>query len=551
MHGLRRHWLAVLLITAIGVAVAWGWTLTQKPVYEASASAYISAAENTESVAPGAGNAYARSYVASFLDLATWRSVAESAIDELGLTTTPEELIDDITISNPEDTAILKVQARAGSPDDAVALAGAWVRGMQTTIDQVDGNGTVGSAPMNVFLGDPAAAPTSAVYPDVRTALLIGGVLGLGFGLAFALVRTAFDRRIRPGDAVHEKLGIPVVGMLPLTDGVDADGKGGGKSGGKTGRNERFAYEEALRALRTNLQFMDVDNPPRVIVITSPMPSDGKSLTACELARTLAASGAPVILVDGDLRRSKVAKNMGLPGGAGLTDVLAGRASLHDVLQKAPGTASLLVLTAGSIPPNPSEVLGSTRMRALLEDLSSAAMVIVDAPPLLPVTDGAVLTHQADGALLVVRVGKTTYDLAEKALSSLEQVHGRALGVVLNRVPMRGVDASPYAHAYRYEYASEHSERKPERTEESNPPRRRTEDPVPLDVLEPVAGRTAAPPRPGTTTERQMHRRAAKRGANRAAAPDQRPAPAAADAQRAFEELLRGGDGAPTPPSHT
>ena len=141
------------------------------------------------------------------MDLATWRSVADSAIDELGLSTTPDQLINDITISNPEDTAILKVQARAGSPDDAVALAGAWVRGLQATIDQVDGDGTAGSAPMNVFLGDPAAAPTSAVYPDVRTALVIGGVLGLGFGLAFALIRTASDRRIRPGDAVGDKLG--------------------------------------------------------------------------------------------------------------------------------------------------------------------------------------------------------------------------------------------------------------------------------------------------------------------------------------------------------
>src|SRR5690606_28876296 len=179
-----------------------------------------------------------------------------------------------------EDTAILKVQARAESPDDAVALAGAWVRGLQATIDEVDGNGTAGSAPMNVFLGDPAAAPTSAVYPDVRTALVIGGVLGLGFGLAFALIRTASDRRIRPGDPVGDKLGVPVVGMLPLIDSASANGKGRGKSS----RSERFAYDEALRALRTNLQFMDVDDPPRIIVITSPMPSDGKSLTACELA---------------------------------------------------------------------------------------------------------------------------------------------------------------------------------------------------------------------------------------------------------------------------
>ena len=252
---------------------------------------------------------------------------------------------------------------------------------------------------------------------------------------------------------MEQKTGVAVVGTIPIVPGLDTDNRlidTSEKAGAKV---STFAVAEALRALRTNLQFMDVDHPPKTIVVTSPLPGDGKSTIACNLALTLAAAGNMVVLVDGDLRRSTVAKTMGLPGGAGLSDVLAGRATLADVLQRTPRSNNLLVLAAGSVPPNPSEVLGSERMHTLLADLTKHATVIIDAPPLLPVTDGAVLTHQADGALVVVTLGKTTHDLLEKALDTLRKARGRALGVVLNKTPLRGADASPYAYDYRREYA--------------------------------------------------------------------------------------------------
>jgi capsular exopolysaccharide synthesis family protein len=143
---------------------------------------------------------------------------------------------------------------------------------------------------------------------------------------------------------------------------------------------------------------------------------------------------------------------MGLPGGAGLSDVLSGRAEIADVLQRTSHHDNLFVLTAGSTPPNPSEVLGSERMRRLIDDLAEHATVIIDAPPLLPVTDGAVLTHQADGALVVVSMGKTTYDLLEKSLDTISKAGGRALGVVLNKAPLKGVDSSAYSYEYRRDY---------------------------------------------------------------------------------------------------
>ena len=341
-----------------------------------------------------------------------------------------------------------------------------------TAIDEYEGDGTVGSSPITINVDQSAVVPTTPIFPDLQTSLIVGAVLGFGVGIAFALMRTVSDRRIRHADDVESRTGLPVVGVIPLTPSPEDSRLFNAAKMRDNGT--RFAVAEALRALRTNLQFMDVDHPPRTIVVTSPLPSDGKSTIACNLALTLAASGKPVVLVDGDLRRSTVAKTMGLPGGAGLSDVLSGRAELSDVLQRAPHAAQSLRSDCGSVPPNPSEVLGSDRMRQLLVDLAVHATVIIDAPPLLPVTDGAVLTNQSDGALLVVSLGKTTYDLLEKSIDTLTKAGGRALGVVLNKAPLRGVDSSAYSYEYRREYSAGPSR-----------PRR-----IPSSALLPTAGLT-------------------------------------------------------------
>ncbi|WP_430647040.1 polysaccharide biosynthesis tyrosine autokinase [Agromyces sp. GXS1127] len=458
LRGLRRHWVAVALMTIVGIGAGYGWTLLQTPVYVASASGLVqSTGQGTDVGSMSLGDSVARSRVSSYLIIAGWSDVAKGAIDELGLETTPEALINRVEVTNPAGTPILKVEAEAPTGPDAKVLAEAWLRSMATVIEGVESESSeTGEAPVAVISRESATVPSSPAYPDVQTALIVGGILGFGFGLAFAMIRTAGDRRIRNAEDTEEKTGVAVVGTIPFVPSMDEKNRlVDSSAANSTGRNGTFAVSEALRALRTNLQFMDVDHPPKTIVVTSPLPGDGKSTVACNLALTLAAAGTTVVLVDGDLRRSMVAKTMGLPGGAGLSDVLAGRAALSEVLQRTPKSNNLLVLTAGSVPPNPSEVLGSERMHTLLADLTKHATVIIDAPPLLPVTDGAVLTHQADGALIVVTLGKTTFDLLEKALDTLRKARGRALGIVLNKSPLRGADAATYSYEYRNDYTSQ------------------------------------------------------------------------------------------------
>lgn len=451
LRGLRRHWLAVVLMTLVGVGVAAAWVSVQTPIYESTAQGVIQSKATAAQGGAVYGDTYAVSKVPTYLEMSGWNDVAKLAGQQIGSSESPAQLASQVTVTNPTGTAILQFVARGSSPQKAATLAQAWITALSTTIDKVEGDGTKGSAGITIYPAAAATVATTPVFPEPRTALLIGGVLGLGVGIAFALVRTASDRRIRANDDVESRIGVSVVGTIPLSPAV-----GGGvrkfdpAAGSDKGNN--FAVTEAMRSLRTNLRFMDVDNPPRSIVVTSPLPGDGKSTVAVNLAIALAQGGERVVLIDGDLRRPTVARTMGLPGGAGLSDVLTDRADITDVLQRAPDISDLYVLTAGTIPPNPSEVLGSERMHRLLEELAGAAMVIIDAPPLIPVTDSAVLANQADGALVVVSVGKTTYDLAEKALDALKKANGRALGVALNKAPVKGADASPYAHAYSREY---------------------------------------------------------------------------------------------------
>lgn len=514
------HWVGIVLLTILGVAVAFGYSSLQPRVYTASTSGYVSASKTGSDTGSSLiGNQLAQEKVTSYVDIGGWRSVAQSALDELGLTASPEQLVARVNVSNPLNTVIIRVSANGSTPEEARDLAEAWLRGMASEIDNIEGDGTPGSAAITLIPGEAAALPTAPSSPNTQLNLALGGLAGLALGIAYALTRNVLDRRVRNPRDIEQETGVSVVGALPL-DKQLADARTLLTFDGPGHTQNSVAVTEALRELRTNLQFMDVDNPPKVIIVTSPLPGDGKSTTAANLAVGLAAAGEPVVLIDADLRRPVIADIFDLPVGAGLTDVLAGRVEFLDVAHTPDPAGSLVVLTAGRIPPNPSEVLGSKRMRELLTQLSSTATIIVDSPPTIPVTDAAVLSTAADGVLLVVSAGKTTYDMMHKALENIAKTNGRVLGVVLNKVPRRGSGAAYYGYQYKGAYGAE-SERIPQSASEpapqvasepapqvtrERPPQVTRERPSPAPVEAPVAPaiRSSAP----ETSLSRRHRRA-------------------------------------------
>ncbi|WP_347108265.1 polysaccharide biosynthesis tyrosine autokinase [Paenarthrobacter sp. S56] len=451
---LRAHWISVIAITIAGGIVAFGWTLTQTKVYSANASGIISVGVNKDLGTAMAGETYSKSRAKSYLDVAKSRSVAETVIQDLTLQgTSPEQLIARVSVQNPQDTATLKFTAQASTPETARDLAEAWVRAVGKQVAELEkapGNSSETSIVSFRSL-DSAQLPTSPTSPNTKLALVIGLVAGLVLAIAYALLRNIFDRKVRSAAQVESETGVAAIGTVPFHKNFDGANRIVLSHGGNDLENKNhqdYAVAEAIRELRTNLQFMDVDNPPRIIVVTSALPGEGKTTVVANLAQTIAASGQRVVVVDGDLRRPTLAKAFGLLNNVGLTDVLIGRATLNEVLQPWGETGDLFVLGAGSVPPNPSELLGSNVMHTMLEDIAKHAIVLVDAPPLLPVTDAAILTARTDGAIVVSRAGKTTYDQLKRALQNLERVKGRPLGLIINGVSRRSSKGEDYGYQY-------------------------------------------------------------------------------------------------------
>ncbi|MGK7221896.1 polysaccharide biosynthesis tyrosine autokinase [Kocuria flava] len=453
----RNHWRGITLITLLCTLLALGWTLLQPKVYSATASGLVVTVGEQDLASALAGENLAQSKAVSYESLATSRPVAEGVIDELGLDTTPEQLLERVSTDVPVDTTEIRVTTEALDPTESADLANAWVVALAEQVQELETGGDDEDA-INRVAVQPlsnASLPLAPSSPNTKLNLALGLVGGLGLGLLYAFARWKMDRRIRSVEEVRETFGTPVLGIIPEDDRL-ADHREIIETGTSGGRGHH-AFSEALRELRTNLSFVSVDAPPRVVVVTSSMPGEGKSSITANLAVAIASTGRDVVVVDGDLRRPVMTELFGLVPGVGITDVLVGEAEVDDVLQVYDKFPNLQVLGAGRTPPNPTELLASQAMRTMLAELAEDAFVLVDAPPLLPVTDAALLTASADGALVVATAQGTTVDELGKALGNIEQVRGRVLGVVLNHVPTTGADAGYYGYYGKSYYASDDS----------------------------------------------------------------------------------------------
>ncbi|TDL37392.1 polysaccharide biosynthesis tyrosine autokinase [Arthrobacter nitrophenolicus] len=464
----RAYWKGIVALTLLATLSALGWTVLQPKIYSSDSSGIVVTPGSDNVSLSLAGDSLAKAKVKNYESVAKSRLVADRVIAALELDTTADALLGSVTVKVPLDTAEIRVTAESTDPAAAQRVADAWVNGLAAQVEAIE---TVPPAQAAVEsgaaatpdAGTPAGAtatavrvlplgkavlPTSPSSPNTKLNLALGALVGLALGMAYAVVRRHLDRRIRQASEIERLFGVPAIGTLP------ADRRLEGKSSVlDTGTAKQIhdaggAMAEALRELRTNLSFLDVDQPPRIIVVTSSVQAEGKSTVTANLAVTMAAAGENVVVVDGDLRRPTLVDVFNLVPGAGVTDVLTGTAELDDVLQPWGALPNLSVLGSGRIPPNPSELLGSRAMKTMLTTLAENAIVLIDAPPLLPVTDAAVLSRVADGAIVVIRTGRTTQEQLAQSLGNLDKVKGRVLGAVLNYVPTRGTDAYTYYGTY-------------------------------------------------------------------------------------------------------
>ena len=488
---LRRRWRVLTATVLVAVAVGVGLSLLQTPTYVAETDILLTPTsvtiDGTSEVSP--------EQISTEAAAVTAYSVAEQVIDEVGLDEEPKDLVETVTVApDPDGAAVLTVTASRGSADGAATVANAFassylesqaerssaqLEALSLRIAELDAriadlNDEIvatlppGKGPLIAQLrglqsqravllaaeaegalseeatesGEvvrPAIAPSAPASPQPIRDGALAAALGLLLGIGLVFLREYFDDKVRAEGALREALANrPVLGRIPHLK----------KAG--TGRlamlmEPQSAAGEAYRALGVNMRFLLAGSEAttagpgnrqtgRVLLIASAHQGEGKTVTAANLAVVAATAGLQVALVDADLRRPRISGLFGLGSVSGLTDMLAGGHPLGDV-QLDVGVDNLRVLPAGTVPPNPAQLIASAGMRAVITELAAKAdLVIVDSPALLAVADALELVPLADLTVLVARAKVSRRRSLRAALQRIEQVGGTVPGAVLNDV---------------------------------------------------------------------------------------------------------------------
>lgn len=433
VRAVRKRWAIVLATLLVALGAATALTALTPKTFQSTVSFFVSTSDTSDSNQLAQGGTFTQQRVKSYTQLVNTPKVLGPVADALGMKDGASTLAPLVTAKAMTDTVIIDVSVTSTSPTETARIARAIGTSFPDAVADLERVSDTRPSPVKVSLVRAPAAEGSLVGPNWTTNLAMAAFLGLLAGFCLALMRERTDTRIyNRRDLERAGAGTSLLASIPF----DSDAATHPLILDSSAHSPRA---EAFRSLRTNLRFVQAAGEhPRVIVVTSALAGEGKSSTTANLALALATSGSSVCLVEGDLRRPRLLRYLGLEGAVGLTDVLIGEAELRDVAQQF-GDLPLMVVGAGATPPNPSEILGSARMTSALNELQSRfEYVIIDAPPLLPVTDAAVLASIADGAVVVTGAGIAHRAQTSKAIADLRQANAQVLGLILNRAPQEG-----------------------------------------------------------------------------------------------------------------
>ncbi len=445
LSALRAGWWIVLAGVLLGANLALASVYLRDPLYTSSTQLYLSPGDASSSTTDVVqGGQFTAQRVASYAQMVTGDELATRIADELAVDgLTPAAVRGGMAASVVPGTVLINVSVTDPSPQRAQQIAAAVGTVFPSLVRDLEPS--VNGEPLTkVSVIDRADLPGAPSSPNPKRDMTLGIAAGLLLGAALAVLRVRLDRSVKDPDEAAELAGAPTIGL------VLRDEKLNKRHIIERGSGSRTAEE--YRQLRNNLQFLNVDEPPKVIMIGSALPAEGKTTVAANLALALADAGRRVTVVESDLRRPQLTKYLGMVGGVGLTNVLAGTADLEDVVQRY-GDGELYVIGAGPAAPNPGELLASGHMAALVGKLRSENdYVIFDAPPLLSVADASGLAVHMDGTVLSVRYGKTRKEDLRRAAAALDRVGARTLGIILNMVPPSADIASALVAGYTYGY---------------------------------------------------------------------------------------------------
>ncbi len=435
---IRKGWPLIVLSLILGSVSAAVLTARTPPTYVASitmmASGTVKESDMSNAFQSGALSAQR---ITSYASLLTSRRM----ISKITTPADVDRLQSAVTAEVIPGTVFLRATVVDSDPVRAAQAANALGDGFPRLVDQIERPTPRSRPSVKVTVVDRATVPHVPISPNPLANQAVALLLALLLALGVLVLRDRLDTTIKTIEMLQETSHTSILGII----GYERDAGRYPLIVRETGHSSRA---EAFRSLRTNLQFIGVDRPPKSLLITSSLPGEGKSSTSVNLAITLAQAGWRVVLVDADLRRPRIPSYLGIEGGVGLTDVLIDKRGLSDVIQTW-GDPGISVLPSGKIPPNPSELLGSQGMLTVLTQLTqNYDMVLVDAPPLLPVTDAAALAAVCDATLLVARYGKTRRENVVRAGELLTSVNARLVGAVLNFTPAKIGQYYGYGYGY-------------------------------------------------------------------------------------------------------
>ncbi|MET0933762.1 MAG: polysaccharide biosynthesis tyrosine autokinase [Mycetocola sp.] len=447
--GLLRRWYVIVLAALVGAAAAFGAASLATPIYHSTSTLYFALRSGSTGSDINQGSTYTQNQMLSFARLGTSSIVLGQVIENLDLPMTEADLRRALVISIPQNTVVLDVRVGSSGKELSADIANAVAKRLATVVRDVAPIDAQGNRTVEAKVIEPAVPALFQTTPDKRRDTLVGGLAGALIAAIALALTTILDTRVRSESALGDVTDRPLLGTLSLFP----------TKGDKRPivvRAPNSAQAEEFRRIRSSLRFASASHDIRSVAVTSSIPGEGKSTVSTNLALTLAETGARVVIVDADLRRPSVADVLSVEPYVGLTNVLVDKISVEEVVHQW-GRTTLDVLAAGEVPPNPAELLASTRMKDLIASLSRLYdFVIVDTAPVLSVADATVIAQQVDATIMVVDSRSVRRAQLMQSVAALERAGAHVAGVVLNRVP---------ATQRQDPYVQDHSE---ERGEPSN-----------------------------------------------------------------------------------
>ncbi len=464
---LRARWKFIVVTLLLGTLLSAAFAMTRPAVYASTGRVFIAVPDDSPAASDFLSTYLVSQRTASYSELAKDPVLLQKVIDRTGLQVSRSEVASRISTNVVASTQIVEVKATGPTPEEARDLADAEMVELIALVN--DFEKPTSDKPAAVVAKSTGAPLLDTVPVGIPMLIMIGIgiILSLIAGIVGALIRDILDITIKSRQDVEQTIGLPVISALPLDRDVAKDSQSVVAPGSP--------LAEAFRVLRANLRFADLDSNGQMFLVTSALPNEGKTLTAINLAQSLAATGQSVLLIDCDLRSPSVATNLGLENAVGMLSVLLGQVSLSDAVQA--HSSGLDVLPTGPRPPNPSEVLETNAVANLLGVVREAYdVIVIDAPPLLPVADTSTLIRHVDGVLLLARHGRTRKDVLRLATDRITGLGGRLYGVVLNGIPRRGGGGYGYGYGYGYGQTFERPDLAAQHSAQQGGARRRVDD---------------------------------------------------------------------------